>query len=206
MMVESGKLTQGDYSKLQAWYKEHEGELTESHKRSIGRQLDYLKGYTHTDEEQAKSDREAQIEKDGGAVRSDVVLDGEMPGGWGDNLTVSDKSGNKYSVQIADKSTDAAVLSIASKNVSDREVFSYGGELYLSANGTAYRLERRTLDNFKGEGNTDYDKLMTMFKNIEQGRPVQGKTDAYINMQTGAAGNPARKTTRPIYKVINGAK
>lgn len=172
------KLTTEQYQSLVKYYEDNKSEMNAADVKFVEKQLAIAYENIMTPEEQAKADAQAQIEKDGGAVRNDVVLDGEMPGGWGDNLTVSDKSGNKYSVQIADKSTDAAVLSIASKNVSDGEVFRYGGELYLSANGTAYRLERRTWDNFKGEGNTDYDKLMTIFKNIEQGRPVQGKTDA----------------------------
>ena len=75
------------------------------------------------------------------------------------------------------------------------------------------------MDWIYGENGAGYERLAERFKKIQSGEiKVMGYGDTgeitvsedkarkYADMQTRAAGNPARKTTRPIYKVINGAK
>lgn len=219
MVGEDDKISQSDYAELQAWYQEHEGELTELDKQSVQRQLDDLKDYVYTDEEQTKNDREAQIEKDGGAVRADFALSGDMPGFGGNNITVVDGVGSVYSVQIGGKATDEAVLNIAKTIVEDGEIFGYGDAIYLSKNGTAYKIEPRDTDWALGENGGGYRRLMERLKKIQSGEikimggPSTGgisvsedKASAYVDMKTNAAGNPARKSTRPIYEVINRIK
>lgn len=178
LMTASGKLSQSDYDSLQAWYKEHEGELSESHKRSIGRQLDYLKGYVHTDEEQAKADVQTQIEKDGGAVRAGVNFNSGFVGNDGKiYVQFVDSQGNIYTVPQMMKCKDEQIVALADSIAETDEVFMYDNELYVKrTDGNTYKLGGKS--GYGAKEQVHYNQLVTYFRQYANGkvRPAESRT------------------------------
>ena len=119
-------------------------------------------------EEQARQEaikEQQELEEFYSVTRGDVAFNNN--GGWwifgatdyrdGDNFSVKDGDGFIYRIQSGGEVADSNIAN-AARDVSNREVFGYGGKLYYKENGKIYLVEKR--DNSFGD---HYDKLYKRF-------------------------------------------
>lgn len=154
-----------DAAALESYFNQFKGKVSDEDWATLQALVNDVK---NSPEEQARQEaikEQQELEEFNSITRGDVAFNNN--GGWwifgatdyrdGDNFSVKDGDGFIYRIQSGGEVADSNI-SNAARDVSNREVFGYGGKLYYKENGKIYLVEKR--DNSFGD---HYDKLYKRF-------------------------------------------
>lgn len=154
-----------DAAALESYFNQFKGKVSDEDWATLQALVNDVK---NSPEEQARQEaikEQQELEEFNSITRGDVAFDNN--GGWwifgatdyrdGDNFSVKDGDGFIYRIQSGGEVADSNIAN-AARDVSNREVFGYGGKLYYKENGKIYLVEKR--DNSYGD---HYDKLYKRF-------------------------------------------
>ena len=154
-----------DAAALESYFNQFKGKVSDEDWATLQALVNYVK---NSPEEQARQEaikEQQELEEFNSITRGDVAFNNN--GGWwifgatdyrdGDNFSVKDGDGFIYRIQSGGEVADSNIAN-AARDVSNREVFGYGGKLYYKENGKIYLVEKR--DNSYGD---HYDKLYKRF-------------------------------------------
>ena len=154
-----------DAAALESYFNQFKGKVSNEDWATLQALVNDVK---NSPEEQARQEaikEQQELEEFNSITRGDVAFNNN--GGWwifgatdyrdGDNFSVKDGDGFIYRIQSGGEVADSNI-SNAARDVSNREVFGYGGKLYYKENGKIYLVEKR--DNSFGD---HYDKLYKRF-------------------------------------------
>ena len=154
-----------DAAALESYFNQFKGKVSDEDWATLQALVNDVK---NSPEEQARQEaikEQQELEEFNSVTRGDVAFNNN--GGWwifgatdyrdGDNFSVKDGDGFIYRIQSGGEVADSNI-SNAARDVSNREVFGYGGKLYYKENGKIYLVEKR--DNSFGD---HYDKLYKRF-------------------------------------------
>lgn len=150
-----------DAAALESYFNQFKGKVSDEDWATLQALVNDVK---NSPEEQARQEaikEQQELEEFNSITRGDVAFNNN--GGWwifgatdyrdGDNFSVKDGDGFIYRIQSGGEVADSNIAN-AARDVSNREVFGYGGKLYYKENGKIYLVEKR--DNSYGD---HYDKL-----------------------------------------------
>ncbi len=154
-----------DAAALESYFNQFKGKVSDEDWATLQALVNDVK---NSPEEQARQEaikEQQELEEFNSITRGDVAFNNN--GGWwifgatdyrdGDNFSVKDGDGFIYRIQSGGEVADSNIAN-AARDVSNREVFGYGGKLYYKENGKIYLVEKR--DNSYGD---HYDKLYKRF-------------------------------------------
>ena len=154
-----------DAAALESYFNQFKGKVRDEDWATLQALVNDVK---NSPEEQARQEaikEQQELEEFNSITRGDVAFNNN--GGWwifgatdyrdGDNFSVKDGDGFIYRIQSGGEVADSNIAN-AARDVSNREVFGYGGKLYYKENGKIYLVEKR--DNSYGD---HYDKLYKRF-------------------------------------------
>lgn len=154
-----------DAAALESYFNQFKGKVSDEDWATLQALVNDVK---NSPEEQARQEaikEQQELEEFNSVTRGDVAFNNN--GGWwifgatdyrdGDNFSVKDGDGFIYRIQSGGEVADSNIAN-AARDVSNREVFGYGGKLYYKENGKIYLVEKR--DNSYGD---HYDKLYKRF-------------------------------------------
>lgn len=154
-----------DAAALGSYFNQFKGKVSDEDWATLQALVNDVK---NSPEEQARQEaikEQQEREEFNSITRGDVAFNNN--GGWwifgatdyrdGDNFSVKDGDGFIYRIQSGGEVADSNIAN-AARDVSNREVFGYGGKLYYKENGKIYLVEKR--DNSFGD---HYDKLHKRF-------------------------------------------
>lgn len=154
-----------DAAALESYFNQFKGKVSDEDWATLQALVNDVK---NSPEEQARQEaikKQQELEEFNSITRGDVAFNNN--GGWwifgatdyrdGDNFSVKDGDGFIYRIQSGGEVADSNIAN-AARDVSNREVFGYGGKLYYKENGKIYLVEKR--DNSYGD---HYDKLYKRF-------------------------------------------
>lgn len=154
-----------DAAALESYFNQFKGKVSDEDWATLQALVNDVK---NSPEEQARQEaikEQQELEEFNSITRGDVVFNNN--GGWwifgatdyrdGDNFSVKDGDGVIYRIQSGGEVADSNIAN-AARDVSNREVFGYGGKLYYKENGKIYLVEKR--DNSYGD---HYDNLYKRF-------------------------------------------
>lgn len=154
-----------DAAALESYFNQFKGKVSDEDWATLQALVNDVK---NSPEEQARQEaikEQQELEEFYSVTRGDVAFNNN--GGWwifgatdysdGDNFSVKDGDGFIYRIQSGGEVADSNIAN-AARDVSNREVFGYGGKLYYKENGKIYLVEKR--DNSYGD---HYDKLYKRF-------------------------------------------
>lgn len=152
-------------AELEEYFNKFKGKVSESQWNTMQSYLSVVKNSYEEQMRQEAIKEQQELEEFNSITRGDVAFNNN--GGWwifgatdcrdGDNFSVKDGDGFIYRIQSGGEVADSNIAN-AARDVSNREVFGYGGKLYYKENGKIYLVEKR--DNSYGD---HYDKLYKRF-------------------------------------------
>ena len=154
-----------DAAALESYFNQFKGKVSDEDWATLQALVNDVKNSPEEQDRQEAIKEQQELEEFNSITRGDVAFNNN--GGWwifgatdyrdGDNFSVKDGDGFIYRIQSGGEVADSNIAN-AARDVSNREVFGYGGKLYYKENGKIYLVEKR--DNSYGD---HYDKLYKRF-------------------------------------------